>query len=906
MEASRGVLKKAFLFILFVTLSVQVSALTNSDDSLMQSLFKSLGFAPDASNYDLSLDYLSQMFGTVGSALVGRDNVFISSMFRLFNIGVLSIAGTMIGYATAMSVVHTSGQGVFLGKKMGKNFAYIVTRQVAAVTMLLPQFNGYSALQVAIMMIVVKGVHLANYIWYYVSAYTMQNGSIVESVISEAAYDQTLNKIFKKSDVVKESLSDIENEVLGALKALLWSTAKIKASTVDQSNSLKIVWSSTRVDVEKAYNMSFCSLKKKFQYPDVTTAYTMTSGTDTTVFDYGKDCGKITVSRASTSGTDQFIYSSMLNAVSLMLGEVQQVANTNVDYYIRHCSFDSPPTDTSGCYPDKSKTAEALKKIITRMTSQIINIAKTSSTVTYMNKSENSAPISKLYGEGWATAVSSYLEQSSQAITRMQQNRSKDNLNQFPSTNQIAAVNSVLAIDPGSSDGQDMDTSVQFVNEQESTADFSFSGKGDELKGHIQAYAQNLVMGNKSINIAMKGQSFEQLSTQSAMNQEIFSTTVPMFEDLSAAYVQNSLFEWKNTFIDDLSYLTYYPIAAMTRFSQNLAYYSGMFMILASKASVESTYGTAMKYWGLTAGLGATGMLVEGITAMMQNWSRTEQNACWFGPTMFGTMCIEIIIPINTIIGIIMNIIFTIMRVVTVVLFPVLISTFQFLLEKAMAVRFKYISLFFAVGGPLMALGNFISMYIPSLPVIIFTLAVMGWLIAVIEAMIGAPLILLGMTSPQGHDVFGSSTQTLMLLFAVFIRPATLVISFVLGIISLSVMSLMTSIMLIPITNTIITDMITLKLDGLPTAVIIMMILLLYLYIFMKMIEMTLSMIFRVPYMVLRWIGVPLTGISEESALQSVSASLEKGASGISGGLEGLEGSSHGRAGSVKGGEFQK
>ena len=155
-QSSQKPYRFAFVSMLCLCVSANVMALgADEQGGLVDTLIRHLGFAPDANTYDLSLMYLGQMFGSVGAALLGPDNQMISAMFRLFNIGVLSIAGTMIGYATAMSVVHTAGQGVALGKKWDAALP-LVTRQVAAVSLLLPQFNGYSALQVLIMVLVVR------------------------------------------------------------------------------------------------------------------------------------------------------------------------------------------------------------------------------------------------------------------------------------------------------------------------------------------------------------------------------------------------------------------------------------------------------------------------------------------------------------------------------------------------------------------------------------------------------------------------------------------------------------------------------------------------------------------------------------------------------------------------------
>ena len=871
-----------FLLPICVFISANAMALGIDDQGgLTQTLLRYLGFAPDQ-NLDLSYRFLGQIFGSVGSVLMASENQLISSSFRLFNLGILTIAGSMIGYATAMSVVHTAGQGVALGKKMGRSFAFIVTRQVAAVSLLLPQFNGYSALQVLIMSIVIKGVHLANFTWYWVSDYSQKNGSIVHSVINQQAYNSTLSSMMGQKD---QTFLNSSGKQLGDAQSVYEMMQQAKILTNDQisTSQVKVVWSDLYKRVSDVHSLAFCSLKEKaLTSPGFSSAYTIgQSDGSKIVFDYGPDCGQIMLLLKSGDAAQNFVSESMQDIVSLMLSSVSDVARANVNnYYAQHCQ--SPANQSlKSCQTFTQGTSDQLNSIALTSLDQVISTLKTSKLLNNQTQSSN-----MMYGEGWANAAASYLYHS-QGAAKLVKNDMSANVPPSVSDIQSTLGRVVVEVSIKNMPTMPAPSSVVMGNDGE-TADFSVDT--EKLTEYIQSAAGELA--GTSVNLASPGETFENLSTKSAYDQEIFATTVPLLVELQKAYIQNMLWEWKNTFVDDLAILTYFPLTAMANFASNMMYFSGMFMLLSTKASIESSYGTALKYYALTASIGVTGILLDSINTMMQNWSRTEQNACWFGPTMFGTMCIEILfVPVNAIVGLILNIIFTVLRVVTFILMQPLISTFAYFLGKAMALRFKYVSLYFAVASPLMALGNFIAIYIPNMPVVIYTLAVMGWLIAVIEAMIGAPLILLGMTSPQGHDVFGSSTQTLMLLFAVFIRPVSLVIAFVLGVISLSVMSLMTSFMMIPFTNSLISDLILSDLPTFASAVIIMMILLMYIYVFMKMIEMTLSMIFRVPYMILRWIGVPLSGISEEAALQSVSGELEKSTGALGSGVGALEGS---------------
>lgn len=91
--------------------------------------------------------------------------------------------------------------------------------------------------------------------------------------------------------------------------------------------------------------------------------------------------------------------------------------------------------------------------------------------------------------------------------------------------------------------------------------------------------------------------------------------------------------------------------------------------------------------------------------------------------------------------------------------------------------------LFMALAGMLVGVGAILGYYVPLYPYMLFTFGVIGWIIAVIEAMVAAPLVCFGLTHPEGHDFLGEAKQALMLLLGIFLRPALMVVGMVAGMI---------------------------------------------------------------------------------------------------------------------------
>lgn len=79
----------------------------------------------------------------------------------------------------------------------------------------------------------------------------------------------------------------------------------------------------------------------------------------------------------------------------------------------------------------------------------------------------------------------------------------------------------------------------------------------------------------------------------------------------------------------------------------------------------------------------------------------------------------------------------------------------------------------------MVAIGFVTAYYIPFLPFMIFTFGVIAWVMVVIEAMVAAPIVALGITHPEGGEAFGKSEHALMILMNVFLRPTMMIIGYI-------------------------------------------------------------------------------------------------------------------------------
>lgn len=96
---------------------------------------------------------------------------------------------------------------------------------------------------------------------------------------------------------------------------------------------------------------------------------------------------------------------------------------------------------------------------------------------------------------------------------------------------------------------------------------------------------------------------------------------------------------------------------------------------------------------------------------------------------------------------------------------------------------------FFAFLGVMVSFGALLSLYIPMIPYVVFTVTALGWFIATIEAMVAAPLVALGILGPGGqHEILGRAEPSLMILFNLFLRPMLMVFGLMAAMLLINVM----------------------------------------------------------------------------------------------------------------------
>lgn len=184
--------------------------------------------------------------------------------------------------------------------------------------------------------------------------------------------------------------------------------------------------------------------------------------------------------------------------------------------------------------------------------------------------------------------------------------------------------------------------------------------------------------------------------------------------------------------------------------------------------------------------------------------------------------------------------------------------------------------------------GVTLALYIPLIPYLIFTFTALGWMMLVIETIVAAPIVALGVVTPA-QDAMGRASPAVMLITNVFLRPSLMVIGFVAAAQLLLAAFHMINFSFIGSLKAAMGYM------GLFGSIAIVA---LYVGVMTTVVNQVFSLIYVLPDKVIRWIG----GHAEQSAVERAMGEAQRAAE--SGGKTGAEVMKHGASAVKKAGKM--
>ncbi|MBS0289072.1 MAG: DotA/TraY family protein [Proteobacteria bacterium] len=167
------------------------------------------------------------------------------------------------------------------------------------------------------------------------------------------------------------------------------------------------------------------------------------------------------------------------------------------------------------------------------------------------------------------------------------------------------------------------------------------------------------------------------------------------------------------------------------------------------------------------------------------------------------------------------------------------------------------------------AAGITLAIYVPLIPFLVFTFGAITWVILVIEAMLGAPLIALTLIIPS-EDEIGKAGHAIVILLGLFLRPALMILGFVFA----------QKLLLVAVgmLNFGFAGTMRMSITGGIGPFAMVAIIVMYTGIATSLVHEAFSLIYVLPDKVLRWMGVAGEGGEAGQHVKELEASHEKGA----------------------------
>lgn len=134
-----------------------------------------MSFTPPTT--DISVIFLGDIFGVVDGVLYGSGSQIMGAIFTVLNSAVLAVGGIIVMYTLIVGTLNTANEGKMLGQKWAS--MWVPIRATIGLALMMPKASGYCLMQVFVMWVVVQGVGAADKIWNTALDYLTRGGSIV-------------------------------------------------------------------------------------------------------------------------------------------------------------------------------------------------------------------------------------------------------------------------------------------------------------------------------------------------------------------------------------------------------------------------------------------------------------------------------------------------------------------------------------------------------------------------------------------------------------------------------------------------------------------------------------------------------------------------------------------------------
>lgn len=786
-----------------------------------------LSFAPPAS--DLSVIFLGNLFGVVDGVLHGTGSQIMGTMFGVFNSAVLALGGIIIMYTLLVSTMNTAHEGQMLGQKWSS--IWIPLRSTMGLALLIPKASGYCLMQIFVMWVIVQGIGAADKVWEAALGYLNRGGVIIQAQANptEALTASATGGVSDGAMTIlagQVCMLGLQNKIEAQRKSYLESQANdvgpcagtptpimdnfCKTTVPDFLGTVNAVMTQNNNKGASSYSLpmpnfdsnsplyflnGICGTIKwntisDLVDPNKTMTTTSKNGKKTTerpnLYQQLTD-SQLETAQMSRAIAIQQMYITLSSVAQVIVNNDPDLASTSTGSTTTNFSkvakqqFGVPYTAQGQICTDYSQGCEIWGPVPTPTGTNagvLFNGTEFQGAITDYNaimmptinlirqandvKNDNSSRdfINKATNEGWIMAGSYFFDLvrlNGNAVTSANQFDSNTGLDTstFDPTNLISSFGSnktcvgpyALLCSWFGGDKAPLDK-VQSVINGSSLGDMvqKPSLKDDAQRKVVNNLQSSTVYGfiNNSVMVRLPGQ--PGIAPLQFANMMKFSISTEQY------YLPKGDFECGRVRILFFSF-------CLGRMFGNLFY----------NAIFRNIYNMLLKMFSDIINQVVMAFLMVPLEGMKE---------------IFKLGLVKVSEPgVNPIVALanmgVMYINFSAnlwLMLVNIAVSSAIIIPFGMFIFALIGLAMP---LLMAWVGTMVSVGFVTAYYIPVLPYMIFTFGSIAWLIAVIEAMVAAPIVALGVTHPEGHDAFGKGEAAVMILMNVFLRPSMMIIGYI-------------------------------------------------------------------------------------------------------------------------------
>jgi conjugal transfer/type IV secretion protein DotA/TraY len=709
---------------------------------------------------DQSLYYLSQMFGTVGTVLVPANGNttfnLMSVMFKSLNTTALILGAILVTQTTVMGLIKTAAEGEFLGKQWSS--IWVPVRMVMGIASLFPTAAGYSVLQIILMWVILQGVGAADSLWTVVLNYVNAFGSPYSTVTLPTTIDVSSN--------IKNLFADLSCEESLRGDPSGGSPLPIQYSDINSNSGQHYYYYCA--DPANA-SSNFCT--NSTLGANIANASGVTgSGNSSQAVNANALSSSVNGNGACSSNggnnTITCLFGPPVSPTqgacgSMTFGDVSKVCpgGSDINSILQCAGYQSQQTALAYVIDVLYNTALDLVKLDQLYLEFYIPNTPTNADRTIPSFISNYCQSNNINPQNCC----SYTGQQSgtQCVNSFPAASSDDNSSASDAVLQnimwpcyIEAVvsgdtsggSTCIKGSPGNVDfiGASVTYYKNAINGGIAKAMMAYLSNASNLSG-TWASAQKtgwILAGSYYYKIAQAN------SNTSKLALPVFSVAAPVMSNSPVNGYRTNITA-SATLIQQIDAQSQDPNSAAATNPQLSTVSSGMNSVASG---IWDMFSSALT--------GGSGGVSNPLTAMAQLGENLMITAQVLYATTLATM--SIILALSAA-GSVM-----------------VLGSGEAESSVLEVAKFAFGSLYaiiMAFMGWCVTFGGLLGVYTPLVPYIIFTSGAIGWFIAVIEAMVAAPFVALGILSPSGqHEILGKAEPGLMILFSTFLRPTLMII----------------------------------------------------------------------------------------------------------------------------------